>query len=136
MIVEGPIWHLSSSNIHSWKIISESYYFISLSNNWMWFGEMVDLDSRVNCSGTNTNLGIWFKSSKCSGVEIGSRSGSKSKIKCLVHIHFPSMEYDFVRSVIQIQDLQAWKSKLTRKCCWNEVIIRESTLIQKLKLNH
>ena len=36
---------------------------------------MIDLDSRS--TGTNTDLGIWLKSSKGSGVKIGSGIGFK-----------------------------------------------------------
>ena len=36
----------------------------SFSLNGMWLGKMVDFGSRVNGSGTNTDSGIWLKSSK------------------------------------------------------------------------
>ena len=43
----------------------------------MWKDRMIDLDS--GSTGTNTDSGRWLKSSKGSGVEIGSGSGSKSR---------------------------------------------------------
>ena len=43
----------------------------------MWKDGMIDLDS--GSAGTNTDSGIWFKSSKGSGVKIGSGIGSKSR---------------------------------------------------------
>ena len=45
----------------------------------MWLCGMVDLRSRVKCSGTNTDLGIWLKSNLGSRVGFGSKVKSKSQ---------------------------------------------------------
>ena len=49
----------------------------ALSQNGVWKDRMIDLD--LGSTGTNTDLEKWLKSSKGSGVEIGSGSGSKSR---------------------------------------------------------
>ena len=49
----------------------------ALSQNGVWKDGMIDLD--LGSTGTNTDSGKWLKSSKGSGVEIGSGSGSKSR---------------------------------------------------------
>ena len=79
--------------------------------------EWLDLDS--GSAETNTDSGIWLKSSKGSGVKIGS--GPKKEIETQVHIHFPTTECDFLRLVIQVQEWQVWELKLTLKCCSNWV---------------
>ena len=43
----------------------------------MWKDRMIDLN--LGSKGTNTDSGKWLKSSKDSGVKIGSGSGSKSR---------------------------------------------------------
>ena len=60
------------SNFQIFKIISESNLSRPLSQN-----GMIDLDS--GNTGTNTDSGKRLKSSKYSGVKIGSGSGSKSR---------------------------------------------------------
>ena len=45
----------------------------------MWLGGIVNLSSRIKSSGTNTNLGMWFKSSLGLRVDFSSRVDSKSK---------------------------------------------------------
>ena len=57
----------------------------------MWFGEIINLGSRVNGSGTTTDLGIWFKSSKVRESKLVQELGLNKKVESLVHIHFPSM---------------------------------------------
>ena len=60
------------SNFQIFKIISESNLSRPLSQN-----EMIDLES--GSTGTNTDSGKRLKSSKGSGVKIGSGIGSKSR---------------------------------------------------------
>ena len=85
------------SNFQILKIISESNLSTTLSQN-----GMIDLDS--GSTGTNIDSEKWLKSSKGSGVEISSGSGSKSRDETQVHIHFPMMECDYLRLVIQVQE--------------------------------
>ena len=47
----------------------------ALSQNGVWKDKMIDLD--LGSTGTNTDSEKWLQSSKGSGVEIGSGSGSK-----------------------------------------------------------
>ena len=65
------------SNFQIFKIISESLLSTPLSQNRVWKDGMIDLDS--GSTGTTTDSWIWLKSSKGSGVEIGSGIGSKSR---------------------------------------------------------
>ena len=60
-------------------------------------------------------------------------SGPNQEIEILFHIYFPITECDFLRLVIQVQEWQVWESKLTLKCCSNQVAKHESILIQNLK---
>ena len=76
---------------------------------------MIDLDLRNR--GTNTDSRKWLKSSKGSGVEIGSESGSKSRNWNPIPHSFPTTECDFLGLVIQIKECQVWESKMTLKCC-------------------
>ena len=62
--------------------------------------------------------------------------GPNQEVETLVHIHFLTMECDFEKLVIQVQEWQVWKSNLTLKCCSNPVAKQESILIQKFKLDH
>ena len=64
--------NFTPSNFQIFKIISESNLSKPLSQN-----EMIGLDS--GSIGTNTDSEKRLKSSKGSGVEIGSESGSKSR---------------------------------------------------------
>ena len=64
------IMNFTPSNFQIFKIISKSNSSRPLSQN-----GMIDLDSEN--TGTNTDSGKRLKSSKGSGVEIGSGSGSK-----------------------------------------------------------
>jgi len=41
------------------------------------------------------------------------------KIESLVQSHFTSMECNFVRLVIQVQELQIWEPKMALKCGYN-----------------
>ena len=59
------------------SIISESLFSTPLSQNGVWKDGMIDLGS--GSTWTNIDSGIWLKSSKGSGVKIGSEIGSKSK---------------------------------------------------------
>ena len=49
----------------------------ALSQNGVWKDRMIDLN--LESTGTNTDSEKWLKSSKGSGVEISSGSGSKSR---------------------------------------------------------
>ena len=69
------IKNLTPSNFQNFKIMSESILSTLLSPNGVWKDGMIDLDS--GSTGTNTDLEICLKSSKGSGVKIGSGSGSK-----------------------------------------------------------
>ena len=59
-----------------------------------------------------------------------------SNQRIMDHIQFLLMECGFARSAIQVQDLQVHESMLVWECRSNQVRTHESTLIQKLKLNH
>ena len=51
-----------------WKIMTESFSSISLSNNEVWFWKMIDLDSNRTGVKTDTDSGIWLRSSRDSKV--------------------------------------------------------------------
>ena len=70
------IKNFTPSNFQISQIISESILSTPLSQNGVWKDRMIDLD--LGSTGTNTDSKKWLKSSKGSGVEIGSGSGSKS----------------------------------------------------------
>ena len=59
------------------QIILESILSTPLSQNGVWKDGMIDL--YLESTGTNTNSGKWFKSSKGLEVEIGLGSGTKSR---------------------------------------------------------
>ena len=92
---------------------------------------MVDLGSRVIGLKTITNSG---KSTLGSRVNFGSRANSKSNN--LISYFFPSMKCDYLKEVIQFQNLWIQESMLPREMGLTWVRIPESTWIQKLKLNH
>ena len=56
--------------------------------------------------------------------------------KIEIHIIFPSMEWDFPKSVDQFQALQVQEKVFAREMGPNHVRTPELTQIQKLKLNH
>ena len=63
------------SNFQISQIISESILLTPLSQNRVWKDGMIELD--LESTRTNTNSEKWLRSSKDSGVKIGSGSGSK-----------------------------------------------------------
>ena len=113
------IMNFTQSNFQIFKLISESILSIPLFQNRVWKYGMIDLDSRS--TQTTTDSGSWLKSSKGSGVKICSRSWPNQEVETLVHINFPTMENDFLRLVIQVQEWQVWESKLTLKYYSNRV---------------
>ena len=58
------------------------------------------------------------------------------EVEILVHIHFPTIECDSLRLVIQVQEWKVWEPKLTLKCCSIWVTKLESILIQEFELDH
>ena len=64
---------LSPSNFQFSKIITESFTSTFLSNNEVWFWEMMDLDSNESEIKTDTDSEIWLRPSQEStmSVEIG-----------------------------------------------------------------
>ena len=78
----------------------------------------------------------WLKSSKGSGVKIFQEASPNQEFEILFHIYFPTMECDYLRLVIQVQEWQVWKSRLTLKYCLNQVAKQEAILIQKFELDH
>ena len=60
---------LSPSNFQFSKIITESFSSTFLSNNEVWFWEMIDLDSNGTGTKTDTDSGIWLRSSRDSKGE-------------------------------------------------------------------
>jgi len=71
------IKNFTPSNFQISQIISESILSTLLSQNGVWKYGMIDLD--LGSTETNTDYRKRLKSSKGSGVEIGSESGSKSR---------------------------------------------------------
>ena len=119
----------SGSKLRSWN--ANPYSF---PHDGMWKDRMIDLDS--GSVGTNTDSGIWVKSSKVQESKLVQESGPYQEIKTQVHIHFPTTESDFWRLVIQVQEWQAWEPKLTLKYCSSWVTKHESILIQEFELDH
>ena len=62
--------------------------------------------------------------------------GPNQEVETLVHIHISKVEHDFPRMVIQVQERQVWKLKLTLKCCSNRLTKQDLILIQKFELVH
>ena len=66
------IKNFTPSNFQISQIVSKSILSTLLSQNGVWKDGIIDLD--LGSTGTNTDSGKWLKSSKGSGVEIGSGS--------------------------------------------------------------
>ena len=87
------IKNFTPSNFWIFNPISESLFSTPSSQNEVWKDEMIDLDS--GSTGTTTDSRIWLKSSKDSGVEIGSEVGPNQEVEILIHIHFPQRNVTF-----------------------------------------
>ena len=64
---------------------------------------MVDLGTRVKGIRTNTGSGSWFRLSLGLRLDLVEELGPNQRVD--VHIYFPSMECDFLRFVVHVQDL-------------------------------
>ena len=84
----------------------------ALSQNGVWKDGMIDLD--LGSMGTNIDSEKWLKSSKGSGVKIGSGSGSKSRSWNSSPHSFPHnrMWHNISDSSLR---RTVWESKLTLK---------------------
>ena len=128
------IKNLTPSNFQIFKIISESLLSTPLSQNGVWKDGMIDLDS--GSTRTNTDSGIWHKSSKGLGVKIGSGIESKSRSwNPIPHSFFLNRMW-----LSKIGDSSSRMTgmgiKLTLKYCSDQVAKQESILIQKFELDH
>ena len=94
--------------------------------NEMWFCEIIDLCSQVKGTGTNTDSGIWFKSSRSSRVGFGSKIGNQ-RLMFTFCSHNAMWLSKIDGSCLRFIDR---KSMLARECGPNRVSMQESTLIQ------
>ena len=104
---------LPPSNFQFSKIITESFSSTFLSNNEVWFWEMMDLDSNGLGTKIDTDSGIWLISSRDSKVRVKliQKWGPNQRID--VHTFSLSMKCDHKILVIQFHSVLVHDSMLT-----------------------
>ena len=80
---------------------------------------MIDLDSEVQELIPTQEKDL--SQVKVHELRLIQEVGPNQEVETQVHIHFSTMEYDFLRLVIQGQEWQVWELKLTLKYCSNQV---------------